>query len=359
MPTAPLPSSVADATPAWLTSALAPHFPGVEVAEVVRADVHQVTNTHLRLSLRYTEQAGAPDRLFLKIPPDLSDPRIRASRVSMGKREVLFYAQIAHTLPLRVPAVYFAEHDDDTGAFAMLMEDLVDAGCTVSDGPTSVPLDSAAQALEDLAMLHVRYEDEDVRAGEVPWIPTPAGGNNYGQSMLQYALDNHPDRISEEFASISRLYIDRADDLQQLWRSLGPPTVIHGDPHIGNLFFDGPRVGFLDWGIINVSTPMRDVSYFLNMSLDPADRRKHDKALIKHYLEVREASSSYPIAFNQAWKAHRLHAAYCVPASCQVVMFPPDASPRRQIFAAAFLARAEAAIGDLESRAALREFAGL
>jgi hypothetical protein len=41
------------------------------------------------------------------------------------------------------------------------------------------------------------------------------------------------------------------------------------------------------------------------------------------------------------------------------VTFPEDASPRRKRFADAFLARAEAAIEDLESRAALRAFAGI
>ena len=57
--------------------------------------------------------------------------------------------------------------------------------------------------------------------------------------------------------------------------------------------------------------------------------------------------------------AHRVHAAYCVPASCQVVTFPANMSERRRIFSDAFLARAEAAISDLDARGALREVGGL
>ncbi len=47
------------------------------------------------------------------------------------------------------------------------------------------------------------------------------------------------------------------------------------------------------------------------------------------------------------------------PRGYQMVMFPDDATQRRRIFADAFLARAEAAVEDLEARAALREFADL
>ena len=56
---------------------------------------------------------------------------------------------------------------------------------------------------------------------------------------------------------------------------------------------------------------------------------------------------------------HRIQAAYNVPASCQVVTFPEDATERRKRFANAFLTRAQASLEDLEVRQALREVAGL
>ena len=60
-----------------------------------------------------------------------------------------------------------------------------------------------------------------------------------------------------------------------------------------------------------------------------------------------------------AWRAHRIHAAYTVVASCQIVTFPEGQSARRRIFAESFLGRAEAAVSDLEAVAAVREAAGL
>ena len=66
------------------------------------------------------------------------------------------------------------------------------------------------------------------------------------------------------------------------------------------------------------------------------------------------AGASYAIDFDEAWRAHRLHAAYAVVACCQIVTFPEYADAARGRFMAAFLGRAEAAIADLESLSLLR-----
>ena len=76
---------------------------------------------------------------------------------------------------------------------------------------------------------------------------------------------------------------------------------------------------------------MRDISYFMTMAM----------------------------SIDDAWRAHRIHAAYNVPASCQVVKFPEGISERRRLFADAFLARAEASLDDLEALDAVREATGL
>jgi hypothetical protein len=275
----------------------------------------------------------------------------------MGPNEVLFYQKLAEHVRMRVPDVYVARTRAKDGAFILLMEDLVEAGCGISDGTVGVRADPAAVALEDLAALHLRFEDPARRAAEAAWVKAPSH-SDYGQILLRQALAQHRDRLSANFIEIAELYIERGEALHDVWQR-GPRTVIHGDAHIGNLFDDAGRTGFLDWGIINLSTPLRDVSYFLTMALSIEDRRKHERELLAHYLAVRAASGHSPIGWDEAWRSHRLQAAYGVPACCQIVTFPEGVSERRRIFAQAFLARAEAALEDLEPRAALREFAGL
>ncbi len=135
--------------------------------------------------------------------------------------------------------------------------------------------------------------------------------------------------------------------------------MIHGDAHIGNLFFDRGRTGFLDWGMIVVSTPLRDVGYFLQMCLSVEDRRREEQRLLRHYLEAFRALGGLAIDFDEAFERYRIQAAYLAPASCQVVTLPADATPARRRFAAAFLRRAEAAIEDLEACAAVRRAVGI
>jgi hypothetical protein len=346
-----------DITAAWLTAALQERHPGAVVSDVEVVFTAEVTNAHARLAVRYDEPAGAPPTMFCKLLP-LDERRGSIAATRMGPREVRFYRDLAPQLALRVPGVHVALLDERDDSFVLLMEDLEASGCRVSDGTWGVDADGAAEALRGLAEVHARYEDPARRAAEVPWIPEPQFGSTYGSVMLQYGLDHHRDRLSDAFAAIADLYINQGRALFDLWTA-GPKTVIHGDTHIGNVFFDGPTVGFLDWGIINVNTPMREVSYFLTMAMDIEERRARQVDLLRHYLDVRRALGASRISFDDAWTAHRIHAAYCVPASCQVVTFPAGMSERRRIFSDAFLARAEAAIADLDAVDAVRQAAGL
>jgi aminoglycoside phosphotransferase (APT) family kinase protein len=266
---------------------------------------------------------------------------------------VRFYDDLGPHLALRVPRVFAAASDPDDGAFVILMEDLLAGGCTVSDGTTGVPAEAAARALEELAQLHARYEDPRRRSAEASWVPPATRGSPYAVVMLRQALAADRDRLSADFAAIAEIYVAHSDALQDLWHA-GSLTVIHGDPHIGNLFDDHGRTGFLDWGIVHVGSPMRDVSYFLTMAMDPPERRAHERDLLAHYLATRAARGARPIGVDEAWTAHRRHAAYTVTACCQIVTFPEGISEGRRVFSEAFLARAEAAIADLDALAALR-----
>lgn len=351
--TTTIPASPEAIDSAWVEAALATRHPGVQVREVRLAERHEVTNCHARLEVAYANDAGAPTRLFCKLPP--TDPTRRAAiaQTGMGRREALFYEGLAEHLALRTPRVHAAAHDDE-GGFVLLLEDLAATGCQVPDGTRGIRPDAAALALEDLAAMHVAFEDPVRRRKTVPWLRPPDPPSDYGSSRLRVALDEHRERLTAPFALLAELYIERQAELHARWHR-EPLTLIHGDAHLGNLFEDDGRVGFLDWGIVQETTPLRDVSYFLCMALSVEDRRGHERDLWKHYLEVRNATSGAPLGFEEAWREHRVQASYLVPACCQIVTFPEGVSPRRKLFADAFLARAEAALDDLEVVDALRD----
>ncbi len=352
-----LPRTPDEIEPDWLTNALADRYPDAHVAGIAVREVRHVTNTHAHIRIEYDRPTSAPVNMFCKMPPVDPERREIIARSRMGPNEVQFYTRLAPNVPqFRIPDVYVARTDERDQSFLMLMEDLREAGCRVPDGTWGIAPDAAARALEELAAMHVRLEDPPRRAAEAPWAPLAQDGRAPGLGLLQFGLDHHREKLSAGFARAAEVYIDRHAELIALWASgPGPATVVHGDPHLGNLFDDHGRVGFLDWGVINVTTPIRDAGYFITMAMQVEDRRAHETDLLRHYLDARRAHGGAPISFDDAWFAHRLHSLYCVPAACQIVTFPENATPQRKVFAAAFLARVEAALADLDPLAALSQ----
>ena len=357
-----LPETPEDVTPEWLSDALSERFPGTRVRSVDVLEIHHGTNSNAKLGVRYDQADDLPETFFLKMLP--LDPERRKTIIDtgMGRREALFYRHLADTVPMRVPRPYVARLDEGDGSFVLLLEDLGPTDCTLADVTTGIEVDQAAAAMDDYAALHVRFADEATRRAEVPWVEPMGGDSDMGIWMLQYGLDHHRDKLRDPYAEMAQLYIDHRPTLDEIWMR-GPITVLQGDSHIGNLFLDpngreGGRVGFLDWGLIQLGTPMRDVGYFITMALSPENRRAHERDLIRRYLDARAALGAETWSFDEAWLLHRVHAAYAAPASCPLVMFPEDEPEENKPLSRSFLERSQCVIEDLDPRAALREFAG-
>jgi len=353
MVTQALPVDVDGLTPEWLSHALSERHPGVRVSDVEVIFQHGSTNHHVLLGLTYDEPVGAPTTLFCKMASLDPAHRIAIGATGMGAREARFYRDLAPSLTMRMPTCYFAEAADD-GAFLLLLEDLKSSGCTMSDGTWGVSRDLAPAALEDLAGMHVQFENEALLAEIRPWVSANApGAGGFTQHMLRQVVDTHRDILSDAYVAVAEMYIADPATVDALWHS-GRQTVIHGDAHICNVFFDGARVGFLDWGLLAVSTPMRDVSYFLTVAMDPDDRRLAEVDLLQHYLDVRHSLGGTPIGFDEAWHAYRVHAGYGVLASF-LSLVPPYNSEDQRAFSEAFRGRATAALDDLGTVDAMRE----
>jgi hypothetical protein len=318
---ASLPATPSDVTPGWLTEALQTRFAGAAVESVEVLEVRHGTNANALLRLEYREPVDLPATLFLKLPPLDEARRSAVNLTGMGRREALFYCTLADRVPMRVPAPYVSQYDDASGAFVLLLEDLDASGCAIPDPLAGISFEHAASAMRDYAELHVRYEDVERREAEANWVAVNARGSDYGAKLLQIGLDRHRDKLTDAFAELAGLYIERQSGMEDAW-ALGSQTLLHGDGHIGNLFEDGERPGFLDWGLIHLGNPMRDVSYFIVMTLSPENRRAHERRLIELYLEARNEAGGVDLTFEDAWTAHRIHASYTVPASCQIVTFP-------------------------------------
>lgn len=342
-----IPTAASHLSAAWLSEVL-----GDEVVDVEILDHAFATNQRVRIGLTYASADAGPTSLFVKLAP--LDPAHRAmiGASGMGLREAQFYADVAPSLSLRVPRSYFAATDDN-GDFALLLEDLSAAGCEFSDGAWGVSSDAAAGALEELASFHARFFDAGARRAVAPWLAMPSvQQSNVAAQLMRRVLDEHGDVLSPAYVAAGELYVSHHDRLDELWHG-GPQTYVHGDTHIGNVFLDGGRVGFHDWGLSRESTPMRDVSYFLTMSVDPDERRKSERPLVRHYLDALRAAGGPSIDFDEAWFNHRVQAGYTVVATFLSFM-PSYANAAGRGLGLALRKRSEQALEDLEVVEAMR-----
>lgn len=346
-----LPRDASDLSPAWLSEVLGADVVGVEILDHAVA-----TNQRVRIGLTYAATGAGPTSLFVKLAPLDPAHREMIGASGMGEREAQFYADVAASVDLRVPGAHWAATSDE-GGFALLLEDLAAAGCAFSDGSWGVTADAAAGALEDLARFHGQFADPAVRAALAPWLAVGrVRRTELTAQRLRTVLDEHGDALTPAYVAAGELYVEHHAGLDALWNA-GPQTYIHGDTHIGNVFLDGPRVGFLDWGLSRISTPLRDVSYFLTMTVDPEERRGSERDLLRLYLDALRAAGGADIAFDEAWSVHRVQAGYTVVATFLAFM-PSYAAGDGQGLGRDLRKRAELALEDLETvdamRAALR-----
>jgi aminoglycoside phosphotransferase (APT) family kinase protein len=338
-----IPTERAELTPAWLSAAL-----GKGVDEVKVLDSHSGTTGRVRLALR---GASLPASVFVKLAPFDAEQRKLVDATQMGVREAHLYRDLAAELPMRVPRVWHADFDDE-GRYVMVLEDLAAAGCSFPKPGDPRVGSWARQITEDLARLHARFHESPRFASDLAWVASRGLiSGDVGASLVKLALDRVGERLSPGFRRYARLYLDHWQDIARLW-SAGPVTLIHGDPHLGNLFLDGERIGFLDWAVTGLAPGMRDVAYVLCNSVPTELRRAHERTWIAGYCETL-AAGGVTLAAGTAWEQYRLFAIYSWLAATTTLAMGSKWQPEHIGLAAT--QRATEALEDLRSAELVEE----
>lgn len=287
----------------WLTQVLdAP----VESATVVDANA----GTTGRAVLEIESEPGAllPPRLFIKLPP--TDPMQQAFVQSsgMGKREAMFYQGLAAEVPVRVPRCFHADTNDAGTAYIMVLEHLEDSGCTFQNASTRYSHDYVRQVLAEFARLHGAYWNTSRFDSDLAWV-TPPVQHEIAVQLIASALEQHAADMPAVFTEMGELYLAEADAIHRLWQR-GDDTVIHGDAHDANLFYDKNRPGFLDWAIVSRAPGMRDVGYFLAGTLPPGEHLDVGRDMLAYYRQQLQATGIEAPSAEELWQQYQWHAAY-------------------------------------------------
>lgn len=307
------PRRAEDLTAAWLSLALSASFPGVRVRTVTVLHDHVGTTTHVRVGLDYegSPPAGAPDALFAKLASQAPGIRVFGNVMGLGRREVAFYRSLAPELTVRLPPTFHARHDDRDGTFVILQTDLQGPGLRFATMDDDCTLDDARAVMAGLAELHAAFWDSPRLQGDLAWLPAPETDpeGDLGRLVTRLSTRRYLERYAELIPASIRDEAPIIDEHRERLDTImgeGPRTVLHGDCHIGNLYFTDEGVGFLDWQVVRQGPGMRDVTYFMVSSLPVELRRTHERALIGLYLGELERRGLTPPTFEEAWAQHRL-----------------------------------------------------
>lgn len=338
----------------WLAQLLDLDPQRIEAATIQA--VHTGTASRSRLKIRYAEDAaGAPGpaSLFIKSsPPDFA-AALFGELFDLGGNEVAFYRHIRPGLPVKAPEIYHCE--GDSRSYAMLLEDLTDADCDFRTLASKCSLEEATAVVTTLAELHAPFWQSDRFDDDLGWVKrfetnrdarllnlvrrlaVPMADEKYGHVL--------PPSIREVIPHL----LDRYLRLEEQWAQ-EPRTLIHGDAHLGNMYFQDGRAGLLDWQVTQRGQGMRDIAYFLINSLESELRLAHQEDLIRHYLALLQ-EQGVSLDFESAWRQYRLQSVYAWIAG--VVTAPSDFQPESVVVAG--LSRSCKAILDLDAIELIRE----
>ncbi|HEV3451841.1 MAG TPA: phosphotransferase [Acidimicrobiia bacterium] len=339
------PLGVDELTAPWLAGAL-----GAPVTDVEVLDAHSGTTGRVRLAVTYEGGAtNGPASVFVKLAPFDERQRRFVDAVGLGVAEATFYRDVAASTPVRVPRVWHAAVDG--GRYVMVLEDLEASGCRFPRPDDADVGELAGRIVDELAALHARFwGSEALRTGPLAFVRQGArlafGG---GGPFIARAVDRFAAEMPPVFTRLGELYVARAPEIASLFE-VEPRTLAHGDPHLGNLFVDGHRPGFFDWGMVMARAGMWDVAYVLCGSVPTEVRRAHEQAWIRRY---RDGLAAGGVALDAAtaWDQYRLFAVYAWASATSTA----GVGERWQSAAVGRggMARATAAVDDLDAVAYL------
>lgn len=318
----PIPATMAEVTPEWLTASLRQGgcIREATVAAAPRVQIGQgvgILGELARVTLKYDrDEPGAPKTLIAKIPT--ADPGGRGIAQMLGfyEKECRFHSEVGDRVGIRTAHRYYADRDPENVQYIILMEDL--GGLAIGDQVAGATVDECRLVVTEVAKLHAKWWASP-ELGALSWIPF---GNDpiikfaalsYAQSLEPF-LQNFGDHLTGEQHDMALKFLPRMNPMQDNFVR-APYTLCHGDLRLDNVFWGSPdntsAVTLVDWQIAIKARGIYDIGYFMSQSVDPEIRATCEENLIRDYLRALQDHGVKDYAFDQAWDDYRLTTMFC------------------------------------------------
>lgn len=303
-----------------------------------------------RLTLEYEGDEDLPGTMIAKFAAQNENLAV-AQLLDFYNRETNFYNKIGHDCPFRVPRSYYANVNQETYDFVLLMEDLGDVA--PNDQLTGSTREEAFDKVTKIAELHARYWNK-VDAPDLDWVydfmsieeRTKLRDYVY-QPAMEPAIEKFADHFSEETMAICRTVGER---YVELFDALSDNrTFIHGDFRQDNFIYQtgSNEAVVMDWQISGQGAGTFDVAYFICQSLQIPLRREIEKELLQTYVDTLAENGVTDYDFDAAFRDYRLLILFCLVYPVTVCGTLDLANDRGRALAECMLDRNLAAIDDL------------
>lgn len=322
MPNVPIPSTMAEITPEWLTLALRAngHITG-SVTAADKVTIGQgvgILGELARVTLTYSQpEPTGPKSLIAKIPT--ADPGGKGIAQMLGfyEKEARFYNELCTNIGVRAARGYFAGGDPATISYVVLMEDL--GALPIGDQIAGASAEECRTLIAEMARLHARWWGTPA-LDALDWIP-PINSPTIKFAALAYAQSLEPfmqkfgEHLTDHQKQFAMKYLYRMNPMQDYFAS-GAATLCHGDLRLDNVFWGSPDgsspVTLIDWQIAIKGRGPYDVAYFLSQSVDPAIRAANEESILKDYHRGLLDQGVKEYSFDQCWDDYRASTMGCL-----------------------------------------------
>lgn len=248
------------------------------------------------MNLRFattSEDPAVPRSIVVKLASPDETSRATGMALRNYEREVKFYKEVQPTVDIRVPHCWFADWNEQSGFFVLVMEDMAPA--EQGDQIAGCSLTEARIAIDELARLHgPRWGDDSLHS--LDWVERrsssadgerlaglvtmmfPGFANTLGE-RVQEETDGKGMAFLSEMSTAVAAYVEKKGD---------PFCITHGDYRLDNILFDssGPQLtaAVVDWQTPGHGNGIADLAYFIGAGLLPEERRAHEWELVDRYI---------------------------------------------------------------------------
>lgn len=288
-------TTLEEATPAWMTDALASTLPQgtrIDAVDAIRiGETVGIASALYRLTPTYSPKGAGPETLILKL--NLQEGAVHdiiADR-NLEVREGLFYEQLSHRVNVRIAEAYFVAHDAASNKLTLILEDFEPARLYGME--PYVTLDDARLVLTTIAKHHANFwNSADIRTAAFAPV-TDSPDRNEDARKIADGLDVIKQMVPETtyLQECIEVVLSFVADIPERVEVPKPFTLLHGDFHRNNIAFkdDDGEVLLFDWQLTEYGVPAQDLANFMFTSLSMETVRDHMALLLDEYWQQLQA----------------------------------------------------------------------